>query len=287
MWVKDGELVIEKNDDEIREIEKERESIVDELYKKEGPTCFRRMNMITAPFNKKIIKLDKEQKMERPIHLSRSVEDSCGDRMTIEDFKSCVDEGLFIDYDGFGTYIMDEKMVELGLIPNQDAAKAAYDANIKNGLMTQLRRIQFGKTVEQAHMRGRALVAYWVYEKGQSENVISKEIKEEKTYFVINDYQKLRTLFGELLKEVQRITSEGDYEAARDLVETYGVQIDQELHKEVLDRYSQLNLAPYGGFINPVYTPVTENGKIIDIKVTNPSDYVKQMLRYGKEYSFQ
>ena len=184
-------------------------------------------------------------------------------------------------------YIMDEKMVELGLIPNQDAAKAAYDANIKNGLMTQLRRIQFGKTVEQAHMRGRALVAYWVYEKGQSENVISKEIKEEKTYFVINDYQKLRTLFGELLKEVQRITSEGDYEAARDLVETYGVQIDQELHKEVLDRYSQLNLAPYGGFINPVYTPVTENGKIIDIKVTYPSDYVKQMLRYGKEYSFQ
>ena len=183
-------------------------------------------------------------------------------------------------------YIMDEKMVELGLIPNMDAAKAEYDRTFRNGIMTQLTRIQPGKTIEQAHMRGRALVSYWVYEKGLPENVISKEIKDGKTYFVINDYQKLRKLYGELLVEVQRITSEGDYEAARYLVENYGVYFDRELHKEVLERYSKLNLAPYGGFLNPVYTPVIEDGKIEDVNVMYPEDYVKQMLWYGKEYSF-
>ena len=183
-------------------------------------------------------------------------------------------------------YLMDEKMVELGLLPNLDAAKASYDRNIRNGLMTQLTRIQPGNTIEQAHMRSRALVSYWVYEKGKPENVISREVKNGKTYFVINDYQKLRQLYGELLAEVQRITSEGDYDAARDLVETYGVQVDQELHKEVLERYSKLNLAPYGGFINPIYTPVMENGEIVDIKIEYPTDYTKQMLRYGKDYSY-
>jgi dipeptidyl-peptidase-3 len=183
-------------------------------------------------------------------------------------------------------YLMDDKMVELGLLPNLDAAKADYDSNIKNGLMTQLRRIELGKTVEQAHMRGRALAASWVYEKGSAENVIAKEIKDGKTYFVINDYPKLRQLYGNLLAEVQRITSEGDYEAARNLIETYGVQIDQELHKEVLERFSKLNLAPYGGFINPIYTPVVEDGEIVDIKIEYPADYVQQMLRYGKDYSF-
>jgi len=183
-------------------------------------------------------------------------------------------------------YFIDEKMVELGLLPNLDAAKAVYDNNIRNGLMTQLTRIQPGKTIEQAHMRSRALVSHWVYEKGKPENVISEKIKDGKTYFVINDYQKLRQLYGDLLVEVQRITSEGDYETARDLVETHGVQVDQELHKEVLERYSKLNLAPYGGFINPVYTPVIENGRIVDVKIVYPDDYVKQMLRYGKDYSF-
>ncbi|MCK4645122.1 MAG: dihydrofolate reductase [Candidatus Aminicenantes bacterium] len=182
-------------------------------------------------------------------------------------------------------YLMDDKMVELGLLPNLEGAKADYNRNIRNGLMTQLVRIQPGKTIEQAHMRGRALVAHWVYEKGKSENVISKEVKDGKTYFMINDYQKLRKLFGELLVEVQRITSEGDYKAARDLVENYGVKVDPELHKEVLDRYSKLNLAPYGGFINPIYTPVIENGKIVDVKIEYPLDYVKQMLRYSKDYS--
>jgi dipeptidyl-peptidase-3 len=189
--------------------------------------------------------------------------------------------------DLFGLYyIMDDKMVELGLLPNLDAAKANYDAYIRNGLMTQLRRIELGKTIEQAHMRARALIAQWAYEKGKPENVVSREVKDGKTFFVINDYSRLRQLFGELLAEVQRITSEGDYEAARNLVENYGVQIDQELHKEVLERFSKLNMAAYGGFINPVYTPVTENGEIKDIRIDYPADYVKQMLRYGRDYSF-
>jgi dipeptidyl-peptidase-3 len=183
-------------------------------------------------------------------------------------------------------YLMDPKMVELGLLPTLEAAKADYDANIRNGLMTQLTRIEPGKTIEQAHMRGRAMVSHWVYEKGKPDNVISREVKDGKTYFVINEYGKLRALYGELLKEIQRITSEGDYEAARNLVETYGVQIDQELHEEVLERYRKLNLAPYAGFLNPVLTPVMENGKIVDVKIAFPDDYVKQMLRYDKEYSF-
>jgi dipeptidyl-peptidase-3 len=183
-------------------------------------------------------------------------------------------------------YIMDDKMVELGLLPHMDAAKAEYDLQIRNGLMTQLTRIQPGKTVEQAHMRGRAMVSHWVYEKGKAENVISRETTDGKTYFVVNDYQTLRRLYGQLLAEVQRITSEGDYEAARNLIETYGVQVDQELHKEVLDRYAKLNLAPYAGFVNPVYTPVVENGRIVDVKVSYTEGYVEQMLRYGKEYSF-
>ncbi len=182
-------------------------------------------------------------------------------------------------------FIMDPKLVELGVLPNEEAARAEYDVQIRNGLMTQLVRIEPGKTIEQAHMRARALVSHWVYEKGKPENVISRVTRDGKTYFVINDYQKLRRLYGELLKEIQRITSEGDYRAARDLVETYGVKVDQELHKEVLERYRKLNLAPYAGFMNPVYEPVVENGKIVDVKISYPEDYVQQMLYYGKKYS--
>jgi len=183
-------------------------------------------------------------------------------------------------------YIMDDKMVELGLLPSLDAAKAEYDLQIRNGLMTQLVRIQPGKTVEQAHMRGRAMVSHWVYEQGRADNVISRVTRDGKTFFVVNDYPKLRGLYGRLLAEVQRITSEGDYEAARSLIETYGVQVDQELHKEVLDRYAKLNLAPYSGFVNPVYTPVLENGKIVDVKISLEEGYVEQMLRYGRDYAF-
>ncbi len=183
-------------------------------------------------------------------------------------------------------YIADPKMIELGLLPDPGAAKAEYDANVRNGLMTQLTRIQPGKTIEQAHMRGRAMVAHWVYEKGKAENVISREARDGKTYFVINDYQKLRRLYGELLAEIQRITSEGDYAAARSLIEDYGVQVDQALHKEVLDRYAKLDLAPYSGFVNPVFTPVIENGKIVDVRLSTDEGYVEQMLRYGRQYSF-
>ena len=183
-------------------------------------------------------------------------------------------------------YMMDDKMIELGLLPNTDAAKAEYDGQIRNGLMTQLTRIQPGKTIDQAHMRGRAMVSHWVYEKGKAENVIARVMKDGKTYFVVNDYQKLRQLYGQLLAEVQRITSEGDYEAAKNLIENYGVQVDQELHKEVLERYAKLHLAPYAGFVNPVYTPVIENGKIVDVKISYTEGYVEQMLRYGRTYAF-
>jgi dipeptidyl-peptidase-3 len=183
-------------------------------------------------------------------------------------------------------YIMDPKMVELGLLPSAEAAKADYDGNVRNGLLTQMVRIKPGKTIEQAHMRCRAMIAHWVFENGRPENVIAQEVREGKTYFVIKDYQKLRALYGKLLAEVQRITSEGDYEAGKKLIETYGVQVDPVLHKEVLDRYNRLNLAPYTGFINAVYTPVVENGKIVDVKVSYPTDYVQQMLMYGREYSF-
>ena len=203
---------------------------------------------------------------------------------SLKNYHSAIEESradLFALY-----YIMDDKMVELGLLPTIEAAKAEYDLDIRNGLMTQLTRIQPGKTIEEAHMRARAMVAEWVYEKGKAENVIERVMKDGKTYFVINDYAKLRRLFGRLLAEVQRITSEGDYEAAKTLMETYGVQVDQALHQEVLDRYAKLHLAPYSGFVNPVYTPVIENGRIVDVKISLEEGYVEQMLRYGRDYSF-
>jgi dipeptidyl-peptidase-3 len=203
---------------------------------------------------------------------------------SLKNYHSAIEESradLFALY-----YIMDDKMVELGLLPSIEAAKAEYDLDIRNGLMTQLVRIQPGKTIEEAHMRARAMVAQWVYDKGKPENVIGRVMKDGKTYFVVNDYAKLRGLFGRLLAEVQRITSEGDYEAAKALMETYGVQVDQDLHKEVLDRYAKLHLAPYAGFVNPVYTPVIENGKIVDVKIAITEGYVEQMLRYGRDYSF-
>ena len=203
---------------------------------------------------------------------------------SLKNYHSAIEESradLFALY-----YIMDDKMVELGLLPSIEAAKAEYDLDIRNGLMTQLVRIQPGKTIEEAHMRARAMVAQWVYDQGKPENVIGRVMKDGKTYFVVNDYAKLRGLFGRLLAEVQRITSEGDYEAAKALMETYGVQVDQDLHKEVLDRYAKLHLAPYAGFVNPVYTPVIENGKIVDVKIAITEGYVEQMLRYGRDYSF-
>lgn len=183
-------------------------------------------------------------------------------------------------------YMMDPKMIELGLMDTLDMAKAEYNGYIRNGLMTQLTRIEPGKNVEQAHMRNRQLIAKWVYEKGKSHNVIEKIVNDSKTYYVINDYQKLRQLFGELLAEVQRIKSEGDYEAGKELVEKYGVSVDLELHKEILDRFQKLNVAPYGGFMNPDFELIEENGCIKDIRIKYPDDYTAQMLNYGKTYSY-
>ncbi len=183
-------------------------------------------------------------------------------------------------------YLMDEKMVELGIMPNLDVAKTEYNGYIRNGLMTQLTRIELGKNIEQAHMRNRQLISRWCYEKGKDDNVIEKVERDGKTYYKINDYNKLRDLFGELLAEVQRIKSEGDYEAGKALVETYGVEIDPALHKEVLERYRKLNLAPYGGFINPDLKPVMENDRIVDVTVDYTEGYAEQMLRYSKDYSF-
>lgn len=183
-------------------------------------------------------------------------------------------------------YMMDEKMVEIGIMPTLDVAKAEYNNYIRNGLMTQLTRIEFGKTIEQAHMRNRQLIASWCYENGKAENVIEKKNRDGKTYFVINNYAKLRNLFGTLLKEIQRIKSTGDYEAGKKMVETYAVQINPELHREVLDRFNKLKLAPYGGFLNPELVPVMEGDKIVDIKVEYPENYIQQMLDYSNNYGF-
>jgi len=183
-------------------------------------------------------------------------------------------------------YLMDQKMIDLGLIPDHDVARTEYNSYIRNGLMTQLTRIEMGKNIEQAHMRNRQLISKWCYEKGKDENVIEMVVRDGKTYYKINDYEKLRELFGELLAEVQRIKSEGDYEAGKKLVETYGVIVDPVLHKEVKERFKKLNIAPYGGFINPVLLPVVENGKIVDIQIEYPDDYTNQMLNYSGKYSF-
>lgn len=182
-------------------------------------------------------------------------------------------------------YLADPKLIELGLLDNPDAYKASYYKYILNGLMTQLMRIEPGKDVEEAHMRNRQLIAAWVYEKGKADNVIEMVKRDGKTYIKINDYAKLRDLFGQLLAEVQRIKSEGDYEAGRNLVETYAVKVDPELHKEVLERYATLDIAPYKGFVNPVYTPETDkDGNITDVTVTYGEDYLPQVLRYSEQY---
>jgi len=183
-------------------------------------------------------------------------------------------------------YMMDRKMVDLGLMPSLEVAKAEYDGYIRNGLITQLTRIELGKDIEESHMRNRQLIAKWVFEKGESEKAIEKLVEEGKTYFVVNDYQKLRALFGDLLKEVQRIKSEGDFEAGKLLVEDYAVKVDVELHREVKERFDKLNLAAYAGFINPDYHPVYEEDKIVDVKISYPMDFMAQMLEYGERYSF-
>ncbi len=216
-------------------------------------------------------------------HASGKLNEGVGTpKETLKNYASTLEEGradLVALY-----YIMDPKLVELGLMPSLEVGKAEYDGYIRNGLMVQLRRIEPGEVVEEAHMRNRQLVAAWAYEKGQADNVVEKVVQDGKTYFRVNDYEKLRVLFGELLREIQRIKSEGDYEAGRALVENYGVQVDQALHQEVLERSEALGIAPYGGFINPKLVPVEENGEITDIKVEYPADFTKQMLEYSSTY---
>jgi dipeptidyl-peptidase-3 len=183
-------------------------------------------------------------------------------------------------------YMMDPKMVELGILPNLDAAKTQYTSYIRNGAMLQLTRVELGKIVEQAHMRCRKLIAEWCIEKGAPDNVIEKIVKNDKTYLVINDFEKLRTLFGELLGEIQRIKSEGDFAAGKTLIEKYAVNVDANLHEEVLNRFEKLNISPYGGFINPVYKPIFEGNNIVDIVIESQNDFKTQSLYYADKYSF-
>ncbi|MCD8312591.1 MAG: dipeptidyl peptidase 3, partial [Bacteroidales bacterium] len=189
--------------------------------------------------------------------------------------------------DLFALYFLgDKKLLELGLVPTADAYKAEYYRYMMNGLMTQLTRIVPGKNLEEAHMRNRQLIAQWVLEKGAKNKVVELRKRDGKTYVVINDYKKMRTLIGELLAEVQRIKSTGDYEAGKNLVETYGVKVDSSLHAEVLERYARLDIKPYKGFVNPVYHPVLdENGEITDITLSYDEGYAEQMLRYSRDYS--
>lgn len=218
-------------------------------------------------------------------HASGKLEEGIGTpKQTLKSYASTLEEARA---DIVALYfIMDPKMVELGVLSSLDAAKAEYDSYISNGLMKQLRRIEPGKDIEESHMRNRQLIAAWVYEKGVADKVIEKVVRDGKTYFNINDYDKLRGLFGDLLKELQRIKSQGDYDAGKALVENYGVKVDPAIHKEVLERSETLKMPPYRGFINPVLVPeLNDQGEIVDIKVTYPDDFTKQMLFYAENFS--
>ena len=188
--------------------------------------------------------------------------------------------------DLFGLYYLaDPKLVELGILPDMEAYKAQYQSYIRNGMFTQFTRVELGNKNTQAHMQNRKLISDWCYEKGLADNVIEKKVRDGKTYFVVNDFEALRGLFAELLAEVQRIKSEGDFEAGKALVEKYAVNIDPELHKEVKERYAALNLKPYGGFLNPEIVPVEKNGEVVDYKIVYNDSYLDQMLQYGKKYA--
>ena len=220
-------------------------------------------------------------------HASGQMNPGVGEtKETLKNYASTMEEGR-ADLVGL-YYLMDPKLQELGLVEDWEAVgKAAYDGYIRNGLMTQLIRLNLGDDVEEAHMRNRQWVSAWAYEQGKADNVIERVTKDGKTYFNINDYQKLREIFGRLLKETQRIKSEGDYKAAEELVEGYGVKVDQEIHAEVLERNKQFTSAPYSGFVNPVLVPeMNDSGEITEIKVTQPEDFVTQMLEYSKNFNY-
>ena len=218
-------------------------------------------------------------------HASGQIVEGVGTpKETLKSYASSLEEARA---DLVGLYfISDQKMEDLGISPSaKDMGRTSYDGYVRNGLMTQLIRIKLGNDVEQSHMRNRQMVSKWVYEKGLEDNVIEKVVKDGKTYFVINDYEKLRELFGDLLREIQRIKSEGDFEAGKNLIENYGVKVDQKLHKEVLERNSKFTSAPYSGFINPELVLVQdEKGNIIDVKVVQPESFATQMHDYAKKY---
>ncbi len=219
-------------------------------------------------------------------HASGKINDGVGTPdQTLKNYASTLEEAradLVALY-----YLMDKKLIDLGVMESLEYGKAAYDDYIRNGLLTQLTRLKKGEVLEEDHMRNRQMIAMWAYEKGKEDNVIEKIKKEGKTFFVINDYDKLRSLFGELLTEVQRIKSEGDGEAGKALVENYGVQVDANLHAEILERYEKLHIAPYSGFINPRLVPIkNDEDKIVDVKIEYPYGFTEQMMEYARDYSF-
>ncbi|MCB0816123.1 MAG: dihydrofolate reductase, partial [Flavobacteriales bacterium] len=218
-------------------------------------------------------------------HASGRLEPGIGQPdQTLKNYASTLEEGradLVALY-----FILDPKLVELGVMPSLETGKAEYDGYIRNGMLVQLRRLKLGDEIEEAHMRNRAWVSRWVYEQGMADSVIVKVERDGNTYYDIRDYDKLRVLFGDLLREVQRIKSQGDFEAGKALVEGYGVKVDPELHAQVLKRAESITSAPYAGFIQPDLVPVTDaNGTITDVKVEYPADFVEQMLSYGERYS--
>lgn len=218
-------------------------------------------------------------------HASGQINDGIGTpKETLKSYASALEEAR-ADLVGL-YYISDIKLEEIGISPNSnEMGRASYDGYIRNGLITQLIRIKLGNDIEESHMRNRQLVAAWAYENGKDNNVIEKVKRDNKTFFVINDYKKLRTLFGELLREIQRIKSEGDYEAGKNLIENYGVKVNQELHKEVLERNKKFTSAPYSGFINPELKLIkNEDGEIIDVEVIQPKSFASQMINYSKNY---
>ena len=203
---------------------------------------------------------------------------------TLKNYASCLEEAR-ADLVGL-YYIMDQKLVDIGVMPSLEVGKTGYDNYMMNGLMTQLTRLKLGDHIEEAHMRNRQLIARWAYEHGKKDNVVAFVTKNNKTYVQVNDYNKLRDLFGQLLKEIQRIKSQGDFNAGKNLVETYGVKVDPKLHKEILERYAKLNVKPYRGFIQPRLVPVMQGDNITDVKVEYPESFYGQMMEYAKKYSY-
>jgi len=203
---------------------------------------------------------------------------------TLKNYASCLEEAR-ADLVGL-YYIMDKKLIDIGVMPDMEVGKAGYDNYMMNGMMTQLTRLKPGEQLEEAHMRNRALIAHWAYEHGKKDNVVAFVKKNRKTYVQVNDYNKLRELFGELLKEIQRIKSEGDYNAGKNLVENYGVKVDAALHKEILERFAKLNIKPYKGFIQPKLVPVMNGNDISDVKIEYPDNFFQQSMEYGKNYGY-